>query len=191
MVTLNLSVPFDRAYITLCAYQLRKFIIKIFFSVVGDFSSSNIMVCSSWLNSLNSLLGTGPDPGRFWHRYTDFGDIKFGRPQNKSRTKTKKISQFITESKISKVRELIPTITRQCAQCSQDLMIDSQHLWKYAPKVSKVWELIHGTWECACKVYKVRKVICGTCGIVRAKFYKSVKWFVALTGSCVQSFTSP
>ena len=76
----------------------------------------------------------GPDPGRFWRRYTDFGDIEFGRPQNKSRTKMKKGSQFITESKISKIRELIPALTRLCAQRFQDTMIDSRHLWKYACK---------------------------------------------------------
>ena len=88
---------------------------------------------------------TGPDPGRFWCRDTDFGDIEFGRPQNKSRTKTKKGSQFITESKISKVRELIPALTRLCTQRSQDPMIDWRHLPKYARKFSKVRELIHGT----------------------------------------------
>ena len=32
----------------------------------------------------------------------------------------KKGSQFITESTISKVRELIPALTRLCAQRSQD-----------------------------------------------------------------------
>ena len=79
---------------------------------------------------------SGPDPGLFWRWYTDFGDIEFGRPQNKSRTKTKKGSPFKTESKISKVRELIPALTRLCVQHSQDPMIDSRHLWKYACKVS-------------------------------------------------------
>ena len=144
---------------------------------------------------------SGPDPGRFWRRYTDFGDIEFGRPQNKSRTKTKKGSQFITESKISKVRELIPAITRLCVQRSQDPMIDSQHLWKYVCQVSKVRELIHvrvkfiksiKSFTALMGSYaQVRKLLCGTYSMVRTKFYTSVKWFVALTGLCTQSFKSP